>query len=277
VAGYRPGPHAGTALGSGHEFASHARLFDKPDPRRIDIRASLRTVPREWQVKVYRQRSSIPVYAVVDISGSMHFGSPHTKLEVVGDLVESLGYSTFRAGDPAGLLTFSEALLPDLYVPARHSRGIGTLMADALRACAHRRGPLARRRETGLALYETAQKLAGKRALVFLVSDFHWDMKQLAASLDAMSDASIVPIVVWDPAEATAPDGQGLLKVRDMEAGESRSMWMNPTLRERWRAAVAARRKALNGLFASRGMRPFYLQSAFDPELLSRYFFEDYA
>ena len=69
VSGYRPGSHPGTALGSGHEFAAHVRLLDNPDPRRIDIRASLRNVRREWLTQVYRQRAALAVYAVVDVSG----------------------------------------------------------------------------------------------------------------------------------------------------------------------------------------------------------------
>ena len=31
--GQRPGSHRGTALGTGLEFLTHARLFDRPDPR----------------------------------------------------------------------------------------------------------------------------------------------------------------------------------------------------------------------------------------------------
>ncbi|KAB7631796.1 MxaS protein, partial [Verminephrobacter sp. Larva24] len=37
--GFRPGSHLGRSLGPGQEFATHVRLFDNPDPRRIDLRA----------------------------------------------------------------------------------------------------------------------------------------------------------------------------------------------------------------------------------------------
>jgi hypothetical protein len=44
VAGWRPGSHPGSSLGVGQEFVSHASLYDWPDPRRLDLRASVREV-----------------------------------------------------------------------------------------------------------------------------------------------------------------------------------------------------------------------------------------
>ena len=42
VGGWRPGAHPGTRLGAGQEFVSYMSLYDRPDPRRLDLRASLR-------------------------------------------------------------------------------------------------------------------------------------------------------------------------------------------------------------------------------------------
>ena len=42
VSGYVPGAHSGSSLGTGDRFAGFADLFDYPDPRRLDIRASLK-------------------------------------------------------------------------------------------------------------------------------------------------------------------------------------------------------------------------------------------
>ncbi len=41
-----------------------------------------------------------------------------------------------------------------------------------------------------------------------------------------------------------------------------------------WRNAVAQRRAEIKDLFDKRGMRPFFVQGAFDAEALSRYFLE---
>ena len=135
VGGQRPGAHHGMTHGAGQAFAAHARLFDRPDPRRLDLRASLRTPSAtggpEWLVRVQRQRSAIAVYAAVDLSASMHFGAPHTKLQAAADFVEALGTSAFRLGDPLGLVGFDAPAA--LHAPARHGRGVGQALAAMLR------------------------------------------------------------------------------------------------------------------------------------------------
>ena len=118
VPGQRPGAHHGASLGTGQQFAAHRRLFDHPDPRRLDLRASLRDVRREWLVRIQRQRTAVPVHAMVDVSASMHFGVDKTKLEVAADFVEALGRSAFRSGDALGLLAFDAGTRADLFMPA---------------------------------------------------------------------------------------------------------------------------------------------------------------
>ena len=133
IGGWRPGSHRGSSLGAGQEFVSHMRLYDRPDPRRLDLRASLRNIQQEWLVRVNRQQASIPVHAVVDVSASMSFGSQRSKLDVAAEFVEALGQSTFKVGDSLGMLGFDSRERTDLFVPAMVSRGIGETMATLLR------------------------------------------------------------------------------------------------------------------------------------------------
>jgi uncharacterized protein (DUF58 family) len=99
VSGQRPGSHRGSSLGAGQEFVTHMNLYDRPDPRRLDLRASVRNLRQEWLVRVSRQRVGVSVQVVVDVSASMDFGARTPKLHVAADFVEALGFSTFRAGD----------------------------------------------------------------------------------------------------------------------------------------------------------------------------------
>ena len=98
VGGWRPGAHPGTRLGAGQEFVSHMSLYARPDPRRLDLRASLRDLSNDWLVRVHRQRASVPVHAIVDVSASMAFGARKTKLQVAADFVEALGQSAVAGG-----------------------------------------------------------------------------------------------------------------------------------------------------------------------------------
>lgn len=277
--GHRPGAHHGTSLGAGQGFAAHRRLFDHPDPRRLDLRASVRDVRQDWLVRIQRQRVAVPVHALVDVSASMHFGAERSKLEVAADFVEALGHSAFRAGDAAGLLAFDHAERDDLFVPPRHSRGAGLVMARTLRASQAGddagRNPVARGDRGGIdGLRHAARRLSGRPGLVFIVSDFHWPLDELEAVLELLAPACIVPMIAWDPAETEPPEAQALLAVSDAETGVRRTLWLRESLRGQWRDAVAARRAALRHLFEGRGLEPFELRGRFDGEALTRHFLE---
>ena len=270
VSGQRPGSHPGSSIGAGQEFVSHVSLYDRPDPRRLDLRASLRGLKEEWLVRVNRQRAGASVRAIVDVSTSMMFGSQRPKLHVVADFVEALGMSAFRVGDAVGMMAFDEAERPDLFMPARVSRGMGSLMGAALREV----------RDVGSAdgsvdgLEDAASRLAGQQGLVFLVSDFHWPLERLDIALDLMAHAGVVPVVVWDPAETEPPTRNALASLRDAETGARRTLWLRPRLRQEWRRSVEQRRAEIDSYFAAHAIRPFYVEGAFDADALSRYFFE---
>jgi hypothetical protein len=269
VSGQRPGSHPGSNIGAGQEFVSHMSLYDRPDPRRLDLRASLRGLSDEWLVRVNRQRAGASVRALVDVSASMMFGSRRPKLHVVADFVEALGLSAFRVGDAVGMMAFDEAERPDLFVPARVSRGMGSLMGAALREAGAGSG-----KSLGDGLEDAASRLAGQQGLVFLVSDFHWPLERLDIALDLLAHAGVVPVVVWDPAETEPPTQNALASLRDAESGARRTLWLRPRLREEWRRAVVQRRAEIDGFFAAHAIRPFYMEGAFDADALSRYFFE---
>ncbi|HEY8507414.1 MAG TPA: VWA domain-containing protein, partial [Steroidobacteraceae bacterium] len=186
VAGWRPGSHPGLALGAGQEFVTHMSLFDRPDPRRLDLRASVRSLRHEWLVRVNRQRTSVAVHVVIDVSASMSFGSSRPKLEAAADFVEALGQSAFRVGDALGLIAFDAREREDLHVPAILSRGAGSVMAEMLRNVAPGAAGA-----TGIT--DAMLPLAGREGLVFLCSDFHWPLEIASPALDLLSHAYVVP------------------------------------------------------------------------------------
>src|SRR5690606_3827967 len=267
MGGHRPGAHRGSGLGAGLEFATHMSLFDRPDPRRLDVRTSVRSLRDEWLVRVARQQTGVAVYAVVDVSTSMAFGEPKPKLHVAADFVAALGLSTFRMGDLCGMFAFDALEREDLYSPPMLRRDAGVSMAARLRACEARRGSIA-------GLEQVLARLAGRSALVFLVSDFHWDLARLGSVLDAVAHAVLVPVVIWDPTETNPPERNAVATLLDLESNARRTVWLRPSLRARWRVAVAQRRAQLAEVFARRGVRPFFIEGAFDADAMSRYFYE---
>ena len=243
------------------------RLYDRPDPRRLDLRASLRHPGGDWLVRTHRQRAGIVVHAVVDVSASMGFGGERTKLQVAADFVEALGVSAYRLGDAMGMSAFDAVERTDLFFPAMLNRGIGSVMAEALRNC-----PCNGSGMTGL--QGALQHLVGRQGLVFLVSDFHWPLEWLGAALDLLNRAYVVPVIVWDRAEIEPPSANAIAPLRDAESGRQRTLWLRPKLRQQWREAVKARRAELESFLAARAIRPFHVQTRFDGEAMSQYFFE---
>ena len=277
VSGQRPGSHPGSSTGAGQEFVTHMSLYDRPDPRRLDLRASLRGFNDDWLVRVNRQRAGTAVRAIVDVSASMTFGGARPKLHVVADFVEALGLSAFRVGDAVGMMAFDQSERADLFMPARVSRGMGSVMGAALRVATP--GPRASHAASGDigfsdGLEDAASRLAGQQGLVFLVSDFHWPLERLDIVLDLLAHAGVVPVIVWDPAETEPPSHNALASLRDAESGARRTLWLRPRLRHEWRQAVARRRAEIDSFFAAYSIRPFYVEGAFNADALSRYFFE---
>jgi uncharacterized protein (DUF58 family) len=251
----------------GQEFVGHARLLDRPDPRRLDVRATLRTPGEDWLVRVHRQRVGIPVHAIVDVSSSMRFGTPHSKIEVAADFVEALARSAFRVGDAVGLIGFDAHMRSDCFVPARHARGVGGTMAGVLAQCRGAAGGIE-------GLEEAAAQLAGRGGLVFVVSDFHWPLDRLSSVLEPLARSDVVPLVLWSEAEAEPPSQDRIAPLDDTETGRGRTLWLRPRVRNAWRDAVTERRAALARAFERRGLRPLFMTGPFDGDAVSRYFFE---
>ncbi len=76
----RAGAHRGTLAGSGGLFRDFVSLLDYPDPRRIDLRVSVRDPFEAIHVRRFEQNSAISVYVLVDVSASMGFGGGNGKM-----------------------------------------------------------------------------------------------------------------------------------------------------------------------------------------------------
>ena len=264
--GYRPGHHKGIQGGGGMDFRGHAPLLAMPDPRRLDVLASLRDPFEEWKVRVYSQRSSMPVYLLADVSASMAFRGRQRKLDVLADFALSLGYSAYRTGDPFGCLACDDQVREEALIPPTHAKGAGMLASRQLRE-------LADPGRSAAGLVHAAEHLARHRSLVFLASDFHFPDALLDEVLGVLVRHEVVPVVIWDPAEFEDLPRFGLVLLEDPESGRRRTVWLRPRLRERIAAAFEERRARLARRFLDQDIRPFFLIGDFRAEALSEFFF----
>lgn len=253
-------------------FAAHARLFDVPDPRRLDLRASINDVRGDWLVRTYLQPASISLHVLLDLSTSMQFGQPG-KLQVAANFLNSLGISAHAYGDAISLLPFDEVFREDLYQPPRRGRAIGAQMASVIQKVKPVQNKVTTKDDYS-ALKNAISRLEGQTGIVFLLSDFHWELDLIEPLLDKLASATLVPMVIWDKAEVTPPDAGQLLFARDLESGKRRQLWINESKRREWLENVQTKRQQLIDLFAKHNSAPFFIESTFNAERLSRYFTE---
>ncbi|MGE0485972.1 MAG: DUF58 domain-containing protein [Gammaproteobacteria bacterium] len=266
ASGHHPGHHPSRQQGGGLHFQHHVPLADAPDPRRFDVRASLRDPFERIQVRVYRQTSAIPLWVVADLSASMAYRGVCAKTTVLAELVAGLGFSAWRTGDRFGFVGCDERLREDLLLPATMNRAAAVELAGRLR-------DFAPRGSSAAALATAADVIGTRRALVFLVSDFHLPLDLLEHTLRALAFHDVVPVVLWDRSEYAELPRFGLARVNDAESGASRLLFMRPSLRRRIAAGYAARRERLVALFRRHGRLPLYLENGFDADEVTHYFF----
>ena len=257
--GVLPGAHPGHGEGAEGEFRRHVSLLRHPDPRRIDLRVSLRDPHGELHVRQFSPRRSIAVAALVDLSGSMGFGQDPTR---VANLVALLALSAQRSGDSFALFGCDAQVREEASLPLNRRRGVEAEVLERLRAA----GAIGRSVE---GLFEAADRLPARRSLVFLVSDFLMPLPQIERLLEALWRHDVVPVVVRDSGAESELPRWGLIEIADLETGGSRLVLMRPALRERWRREADERNRALDALFARHGRRPFHLIDNLDADALA--------
>jgi hypothetical protein len=264
TANVQPGAHASRHSGSGFLFQRHTAFINYPDPRRLDLRATLLNPQQDYRVRIYQQRSNINIFALADLSASMDYRSGTPKMQIIGDFIESLALSARRSGDTLGMLGYAETAEPELFVPS--TRQFGTLRAAAARLRqfepdgAHARG-----------LLHAARRLPSHRCLVFLLSDFHYSTALFQQIMASLSRHDVIPTVIWN-SEEHAPQAAGFAKLRDMENGRERLLWLRPELRARLTASFDERRRQLSRIVSPFGRMPLFLDGVFEPDAITRYF-----
>jgi hypothetical protein len=244
-----PGAHLGHMTGAGLLFKQHQPLAANSDPRRIDLRASVLDPFEHYRVRAYQQSSRINVYLLADLSASMgHAG----KQKILATLLRTLARSAFSYGDRFGFIGAGEAVEQRWLLPAGMHFEPVSRVASQLES-AHFSG-------TAAGLRQASAYLPAERSLLFLLTDGHFPLTYLSDLLASLQMHDVVPLVLWDPGEYRRLPAWGLLAVRDMESGASRTLVMRPALRNSIVAAYEQRRQALLGTFRAFGSEPLFIE-----------------
>lgn len=197
--------------GRGLEFSQVRDYIPGDDVRSIDWNVTART--GKPHVKEFVEERDLTMLIVLDVSGSMRFGSlDRRKSTVAAEVVAALSYAALYNGDRVGLLLYGAER--KFITPRRgrsHVQAVvrEAILSDQTRAPANQ-----------TAFIETERFVTNvmkRRAVLIVISDFiggdaFRSLRRLAARHD------VVAIHVHDPREALFPS-RGIVQLVDAESG----------------------------------------------------------
>lgn len=195
--------------GHGMEFSDLRPYTEGDDPKLIDWNVYART--RTPFVKIFTEERELLVLLIVDLSGSLKFGSLNlTKAERVAEVAAVLALSASESKDRVGMLTFSDSV--EEYVPPDKGRKHALGLVRRILQVPDRQAPA----DLDMALRYMGRVLK-RRALVFIISDFTFPggSRLLRA---AVQKHDVVGIHVFDPRELHLPS-MGRIRFRNPETG----------------------------------------------------------
>lgn len=214
--------------GRGMEFAEVREYQFGDDVRDIDWNVTAR-LHRPY-VKVFEEERELTVMLLVDVSGSLDFGTAsQTKRDMATEIAATLAFSAIQNNDKIGVIFFSDRI--EKYIPPKKGRKhILYIIREMLDF-----HPVSHKTDIAAATaYLT--RVMKRRCTLFIISDFY-DDKDFEKEMEiANRKHDMVAIQVYDQRAKTLPD-IGLLKVRDAETGHE--MYIDTSSKKLRRAHTA--------------------------------------
>ena len=215
--GLLAGDHAGLFPGHGTERGEARPYVPGDDPRHIDWAVTART--HEPHVRDMIADHELDVWLVLDSSSSLSFGTAlATKHEVAWSAAGAFALLASTAGNRVGAVrtTPDGTRARPQVIPARGGSNHTGAVLSALRRTPRdgERGDLA-------GAIEMVARVARRRGMVVVVSDFLGEPTWEKAMRAVASRHEVVAVEVLDPREVDMPD-VGLIAVIDPETGRRR-------------------------------------------------------
>ena len=196
--------------GRGMEFDEVREYMPGDDVRSIDWNVTARM--GHLYVKRFCEERELTIIFLVDISGSMIFGSSlRSKAEVAAELTSLLALSAIKNQDKVGMILFSDRI--ERYIPPRKGRTAAMRLVREVLAAEETR----RETDLGVAL-QFLNKVQKRRAVVFLISDFMTMGYEKELRVTARHH-DLIACPISDPREQNLPN-IGLLEMVNPETDE---------------------------------------------------------
>lgn len=196
--------------GRGMSFAEVREYQIGDDVRDIDWNVTART--NRPHIKIYEEERELTVMMLVDVSGSLNFGSKlRTQRELVTEIAATIAFSALQNNDKVGMVLFSNKV--EKYIPPKKGRKhILYLIRELLNF-----EPTQHNTDISCGL-EFLMQVQRRHSIVFLLSDFI-DTPSFEKQLSiATHKHDIVGVKVYDQRMKVLPN-VGLMKLQDAESG----------------------------------------------------------
>lgn len=228
--------------GRGMAFSEVREYQFGDDVRDIDWNVTARF--HRPYVKVFEEERELTVMLLVDVSGSLDFGTTcRTKRDMVAEIASTLAFSAIQNNDKIGVVFFSDRI--EKYIPPKKGRRhILCIIREMLSF-----QPQSKRTNVGMAM-EYLTRIMKRRCTTFVLSDFYCreDFQHQAQIANRKHD--LVAIQVYDPLAKRLPD-VGLMKIRDAETSHEMVIdTSSKKLRQAHARYWLEREESLNELFA---------------------------
>ena len=194
--------------GRGMAFSEVREYQYGDDVRDIDWNVTAR-IDRPY-VKVYEEERELTVILMIDVSGSLDFGtSQQTKREMATEIAATLAFSAIQNNDKIGVIFFSDKI--EKFKPTKKGRKhILFIIRELLMLKAE-----SKHTDIGKAI-EFMDNAIKKRCTAFIMSDF-FDNKDFSRQLQVANRRhDVIALQIYDQRMLELPN-VGLIKVRDLE------------------------------------------------------------
>lgn len=265
--GHQAGVVRGVSAGIGDQLRALVLLRDHPDPRRLDLHASLRDPFERLFVRDFYLNTAFNVIVLLDTSASMSYVGVVSRFQVAKEVAMQLAFSAYRSGDAFGLYCGNANLHKEASIPPRLNRSAWMTVQNLL-------GQISPSGSSVAGLLKISSRLPKKRCLVFVISDFRWKRGEFKQLLKSLIHHDVIPMMLQDPVETEALPKTGIATLVDIETARSKFVWMREGLIQALKLARRNHWKNISDISKRYGYQPFLVNGSFDTVKLTQYFLE---
>lgn len=228
--------------GRGMAFSEVREYQYGDDVRDIDWNVTARF--HKPYVKVFEEERELTVMLLVDVSGSLDFGTiRQTKRDMEAEIAATLAFSAIQNNDKIGVVFFSDRI--EKYIPPKKGRKhILYIIREMLDF-----QPESKRTDVAMAV-EFLTRVMKRKCTAFLMSDFFVRQSFENELTICNRKHDVVAIQIYDQRAKELPD-VGLMKIKDAETGHEMVVDTSSKKLRRTHTAYWLRRQAeLRQLFS---------------------------